>query len=408
MKILMITTSYPRWKDDYIGIFVEGLSKPLVENGNEVYVIAPGHEDSKNSEILDGVNIKRVKYWFTQKGQKLAYGAGIPTNIKKSFLAKIQIPFLVIAMFFRGIKYARKSDIIHVHWPIAGIVGILFKKLFRKKYIVTVYGVEVYVGKFTFLVKSILKNADYVIYISNYTKSRTPIRKSENSESVISLGIDHVRFNPLIRNNNPREKLGISDTDKIIFSIGRLIERKGFPYLIKAMKIMIEKYPDIKLIIGGKGPEMDNLVELIHELKLNENIQMIGYIESELLPYYYASADVFVIPSIIDSSGDTEGLGLVTVEAMACETPVIGSNVGGITDVIDDEETGFLVEQKNSEEIADKIIFYLDNPEKARQFGIAGAKKAREIFNWETYTRKTIEIYRKVLTSKKKQTWNIL
>jgi len=395
----MLTTSYPRWKDDSVGIFVDGLCKPLVENGNEVYVIAPGHPDAKKMEKLDGVNIRRINYWFTQKGQKLAYGAGIPTNIKKSFLAKIQIPLLILAMFFRGIKYARKSNIIHVHWPIAGLVGMLFKKFFGKKYVVTVYGVEVYVGKFTFLIKSILKNADYIICISDYTRSRTPIRRAENSECVISLGIDHVRFNRTVRNESPREKLGISDTEKIIFSIGRLIERKGFPYLIKAMEIVCGKEPDAKLIIGGKGPEKDELVDLIHELKLEQNVKMAGYISNELLPYYYASADVFVIPSIIDSGGDTEGLGLVTVEAMACETPVIGTNVGGITDVIDDGETGFLVEQKNPEEIAEKIISYLENPEKARQFALAGAKKAREVFNWETYTRKTIEIYEKILKS---------
>ena len=179
-----------------------------------------------------------------------------------------------------------------------------------------------------------------------------------------------------------------------------MIERKGFPYLIHAMKIVRATYSDAMLFLGGEGPEQKNIAALVNELGLDENICLIGRVADDLMPYYYSAADVFVIPSIVDSNGDTEGLGLVAVEAMACRTPVVGTSVGGIPDIIDDGINGFLVPEKNPIAIAEKITYLLKNSDGARRMAHAGREKVEMIFNWDVNVKKTIEIYELLLSSK--------
>ena len=182
------------------------------------------------------------------------------------------------------------------------------------------------------------------------------------------------------------------DAEYLILSVGRLIDWKGTKYLITAMKEIIKKIPNAKLVIGGIGPEKENLEKLTEELKLKNNVIFTGYIEDIDLLKYYASSDIFVLPSI-NLNGHTETLGVVLLEAMACGTPVIGSNVGGIPDIIKDGYNGFLVSEKSPEDLADKIIELLSNKELAEEFATNGLKTVQEKFSWISVTERFIEVY---------------
>jgi len=167
--------------------------------------------------------------------------------------------------------------------------------------------------------------------------------------------------------------------------------------LIMAMEEIIKMYPDAKLLIGGDGPEKENLVTLCSMLKLDENVKFFGYIPEERMPQVYASADIFVLPSIVTRHGDTEGLGVVLLEAIASGIPVIGSDIGGIPDIIEDGKTGLLVEPKSADDLAKKIIFLFSN----KTFSDNLTKNARDLLNvkysWDIVTVQFSHVIRRVL-----------
>jgi glycosyltransferase involved in cell wall biosynthesis len=134
-----------------------------------------------------------------------------------------------------------------------------------------------------------------------------------------------------------------------------------------AMKKIIRKFPNAKLIIGGTGPEKEKSEKLTEELNLKKNVVFMWYIENMVLSKYYASSDIFVLPSI-NLNGLTEALGVVLLEAMARGTPAIGTTVGGVPDIIKDGYNGFLVEQKSSEQIAERVLELLNNEELRERF----------------------------------------
>jgi len=136
---------------------------------------------------------------------------------------------------------------------------------------------------------------------------------------------------------------------------------------------------------------------MIIKLELQNEVEIIKNVSDEELLRLYNSSDLFVLPSITDSQGNTEGLGVVLLEAMASGLPVIGSNVGGIKDIIVDNETGLLFQEKNSQEIVDKIIFTIENKSKMNKLAENGLNFVEENFNWEIVAESYQDCYKSVL-----------
>ena len=395
-SVLVLTTSFPLDSSSIaIGSFVFEKCRHLVNNGLNVKVIAPHARGAKKREIINGIKINRFKYFFPARFQMLAYGAGIPTNIRTSYLAKLQLPFFMLAFFVSTIREAKNYDIIHCHWSFAGLIGILAAKLFNKKIILMMHGAEVFVYGDNPLLKLILKNVDFLISNSTFTAKKTLAVYHSKNFMVIPPGVDIKRFYPKNKRIELRKSLNINDTDLFIFAIGNFIERKGFEYLIEALNIIVSQkgFTHIKLGIGGRGPLRDKYEKMIKRYSLVDYAIFLGFIKDEDMPSYYTLADIFVLPSIVDSSGDTEGLGVVLLEANACQTPVIGSRVGGIPDIIKDGINGLLVEPKNPTDLAEKIIKLAHNRKLREQMGKNGRKIVEQNFNWSAIAAKLVDIY---------------
>lgn len=397
MRICLLTTSYPRAPGDPTGPFVEGLCRPLVQLGHDVTVVAPSEAGVPREDVLDGVRIRRAQYWCPERGQKLAYGAGIPENLKLHSSAKFQIPFLVGAMVRNAWAIARNSDIIHAHWPLAGMAGVVLKRSLRKKLVVTVHGAGVYTGKYRKAVGYVLEHADFLIYNSTYTRDKCFVRKDLAHEKVIPPGIDTDKFKPSEMPGVILGRYGIPPAGRVVLAIGRLVERKGFEYLVRAMKPVLSEYPEACLAIGGTGPEGDRLRQMAEDMDIEGAVHLLGKIPDQHLASIYGKAAVFVLPAIVDDAGDTEGLGMVTIEAMSCGVPVIGSDVGGIPDVIADGKNGYLVAEKDVDSLAGKIKSVLSNPAIGRQMGQVGRERAQAIFNWQVNAEQTAKVYEGLL-----------
>ncbi len=182
--------------------------------------------------------------------------------------------------------------------------------------------------------------------------------------------------------------------EKHILFVGRLIERKGLPYLIRAMDSIVKQRPHdrIMLHIVGTGPEQCMVDELVASLKLSPHIVFHGVVSDEDLVSLYRSADVFVLPSIMDKKGDTEGLGVVLVEAMSFLTPVVASDVGGISDVVISEKTGMLVPEKAPQALAEAIIKILDDESFAKELTENALSHVQGYFDWQRIVNEVIKI----------------
>jgi len=397
INVCYLVTTYPRNNKDLEVPWLRKIVNMLSDKIN-IMIFAPSYNGIK-SHSIDKVFVYRYRY-FIKNFEFLTHDEGAPNKIKKNPLLKLlTIPFLIsgiLQFFILNIK--KKFNIIHIHWPFPmGIIGIPIGKLFKKKIILNFHGASLLMAKeYPFvnkILRILIKHSDIIIANSTFTARK--IKEIYNKKVYI------IPFGSTIKislKTTLKEEKRKSNKFKILF-VGRLIERKGVKYLVLATKILIEKYKftNIEVNIVGDGFEKENILQLIKEKNLENFIFLRGKVSSKSLSRYYTDADIFVLPAIIDSRGDTEGLGVVLIEALLNKKFVIASNIGGIPDIIKNNKTGFLVKEKNPEEIAKKIMFIVKNFNKIRHIPENGYKYVQKHFNWENIFNRLLSIYKNLI-----------
>lgn len=207
-------------------------------------------------------------------------------------------------------------------------------------------------------------------------------------------GIDTAYFHPAKDDKGVRTYYEINDDEYMIFACGRMVERKGFRYLLEAMPYILKDCPNTKLVIGGDGPEKKGLEKLIDELGITSKVILPGFIPDDKFSEHMAASDVFVLPSIVDSRGDTEGSATILLEAMASGKPIIGTSVGGIPYAIKDGQGGYLVEPENPKQLAEKITVLLKDENLRKELGIRGRKYVEDNFSCDRIARRYIEKFK--------------
>jgi glycosyltransferase involved in cell wall biosynthesis len=180
--------------------------------------------------------------------------------------------------------------------------------------------------------------------------------------------------------------------EKSILFVGRLIERKGVSHLVRALGALRQRTP-ARLVVIGDGPERSRLEQLARDVGVAAHVEFRGRVSNEELRHAYAAADVFVLPSVVDARQDTEGLGVVLLEAMNYAVPVIASEIGGITDIVQHERTGLLVPPGDEVALGRALSRVLTDSVLARTLGEAGRQHLREAFSWSRIVDRWEEIY---------------
>lgn len=390
-KICILTSSFPRYERDPVSPFLYELCKNLVKIGHEVHVIAPHYPSASKFEKMRSVNVHRFVYFMPKKLQILAYGDRMPSNVANSQLAKLLVPFYIASLLKKALTVIKRFriDVVFAFWAIPqGIVGVLIKKMMRRPLLTRIFPVELALSESEFklcqpLLRAVIAESDVVIPNSNYTRQRlVEFDCNARKLDVILPGVDFKKYGGNEAIQNPFQKYGIEKEARVILSVGRLVERKGFEYLIGAMASLRNDFPSVKLLIAGYGPREEHLKSLAIEMKLEDSVVFTGEVSEEELLACYSRADVFVLPAIVDSKGDTEGLGVVLLEAMAAGKPVVATKVGGIPEAVVDGETGMLVEPKNSAALGKAIRTILLNPTLGNALGRKGKELVKEKFDW--------------------------
>jgi len=159
----------------------------------------------------------------------------------------------------------------------------------------------------------------------------------------------------------------------------------------------------VELDIVGAGPEEENLRNLVQQMGLADRVNLAGRVSNVELKEYYASCDCFVLPAIIDSRGDTEGLGVVLIEALSYRKPVVASALGGIVDIIHHEKTGLAVPEKDPKALAGAISLFLTDQNLSRPLAEAGYKFVQRYFDWNRITDKWLSLYQELIARKSKE-----
>jgi glycosyltransferase involved in cell wall biosynthesis len=224
--------------------------------------------------------------------------------------------------------------------------------------------------------------ADIIFTTSTYLLNIVKKLVGEEKARLWHIGVD-VESYPRVAHSDK--------TQYIVLSVGRLIERKGFRFLVQAIPEILEQIPNTRFRIIGEGPEERNLLNLAKELNVSDSLEILSSQPS--IKGYYASSDLFVLPSIITATGVTEGLGVPLLEAQASCLPVVASKVGGITDAVDNEKTGFLVSPSEPKELAAAILRTLSDAELRQRLGNAGRFQMQKEFMLTTQAQKLVSSY---------------
>lgn len=292
-----------------------------------------------------------------------------------------------------------KIEIIQVsHILPIGTVAYLIKKWLKIPYLVYIHGMDILLvqkpARKLKMAKKILKDAQAVVVNSRYSKGLVAgLGVGEEKIRVISPSTKIYKQKPNLELvSQLRQKYELQDK-KIIFSVGRLVERKGFDLVVKALSAILKEVPEAIYLLAGVGPFESRIKELITELNLGNKVILLGEIKEEELASFYELADLFIMPSLeLKAKGDTEGFGIVFLEANAFGKPVIGTKVGGIPDAVIDGETGLLIEPNNIEEISRTVIKLLRDNGLAQRLGSQGQKRVLRDFNCLTQAKKIEEL----------------
>jgi len=367
MKIAIVVHYFPPKHIGGTEIASFNIAKYLVQKGHEVHVITWLDSDFPKNNMEEGFYIHRV------------FGK----NIR----------FLTTIFYWFKIFICLKSihpDIIHVQNFGLGISAFFSKKFFRTPYLIYARGSENIFDR-SFILKKITKlvitNADKLLVLTKDMKKE--LKMIYNGEIlVVPNGIELDRFK-----NLSKRKLQKINKKTIIF-VGRLYSVKGLIYLIEAMVIIQNEENNTNLLIIGIGPEKKSLEMMVKKLHLEHFVKFIGDIAYTEIPKYLVQADVFALPSV------SEGFPNVILEAMAAGLPIVSTNIGGLSEIIHNEENGYLVEPKNSEQLAYKILEILKNPEIGHIMSLNNMEKVKE-YSWESVIESLENIYINILTTSK-------
>ena len=235
--------------------------------------------------------------------------------------------------------------------------------------------------------------SDKIVTVSEYVRQYL-ISEGISSEKITAIptGIDPEQFSPDKAAAVLREELKLSPDIPLVGTIAILRRKKGHHVLLNAITLVLEKIPEAVFIFAGDGPQKQNILNRISELGLLNKVVMLGLRKD--IPDILKSIDVFVLPTL------QEALGTSFLEAMAMGKPVIGTNVGGVGEVIKDGVNGYLVEPDNPVALADAIIKMFRDKEKAGQMGIEGRKIAKQDFSLEKMREGMFALYSSLLGNK--------
>jgi L-malate glycosyltransferase len=353
-----------------------------------------------------GVVATELGKLLAEKGHEIHFiSSSLPFRLKKMYrniyshevevnqYSVFQYPPYDIALASKIAEVAvlENLDVLHVHYAIPhAVCAILARQMSGRdlKIVTTLHGTDItvlgYDPSLTDAIRFGIEKSDYVTAVSNSLIQQTyDLIKPDKEIDCVYNFID-TRVNKRLQSLDLKKEYGILPEEKVVIHVSNFRPVKRVPDVIKAFAGIAEKMP-AKLLLVGDGPEMKTVCSLASELGIRDRVLLLG--KQERVEELYSISDLMLLLS------EKESFGLVALEAMACGVPCIGTNVGGIPEVIVDGETGFVCELGNIEEITSKAVTILSKPELHKSFAENSIERAEKSFSAEQIVTEYETIY---------------
>jgi len=357
----------------------------LHDEGVEVEVLAPSWKGLA-SHAIDGIAVHRFRY-APAPLEILTHDEGAPSKMaNRPWMQLLAAPYILsgfLLCLWRCWRF--RPDVIHAHWPFPhGLIALAGKWIFRIPVVLNFHGAELLLIRkhpwVATVLRFLLRRADCVLANSSFTAQKVKL--------VYPCSVELSPYGTTLSSAEPVP--GKAAAPFIALFVGRHIERKGLIHLIAAAALLDPLRFQIRIV--GHGDLTNSLVGEVARLNL-ANVVFTGKLSKAALEQEYRSAHCFVLPAIVDSKGDTEGLGVVLIEAAELNLPLVASQVGGIGDVVVDGVSGLLVPEKNPQALAAAFQKLADDPEFALQLVHGAHKHIEQYFSWNTIVAKQLALY---------------
>ncbi|TMI37485.1 glycosyltransferase family 4 protein [Candidatus Bathyarchaeota archaeon] len=379
---MMLTWEFPPRIIGGISTHVYHLSRALVEKGTSVRVITCDFPNAPAEEIIDGVPVSRVDSGRVPESNFLLW----IYHLNSQMISKTTELF-----------ETERFDLIHAHDWVVGRAAVELKNRLGLPLISTIHATEIgrggsldgeYRRKVRDIERLLVEQSDGIICCSNYMLDHIQyvLGAVKTKIRVIPNGVEASRFN-----NGRQPQLiptGVSEDRKTILYVGRIVREKGIFTLLDAFEKLRKQGKDVSLVLVGEGPLKEDLAKEVLRRKLNDRVKLAGFVDEKKLVSLYNSSDAFVLPS------HYEPFGMVALEAMASRVPVVVSDVGGLSEIVEDGITGVKVPAANPSTLAEGILRVLEDRELSEQLKENAYRAVQERYRWDMIAEKTIEAYR--------------
>lgn len=409
MKIAFVVSGFPVLSETFILNQITG----LLDLGQDVEIFAGANpKGRKIHSIVERYHLMKRVHYFNIPTEKinrvLAATCSVITNLHKDpvkILKSIDIfkyrkDASPLKLLYWLIPFLNKNfDIIHCHFGPNGIIGVLLKEIGIKGEIVTTfhgYDMSAFVlNNSNGIYENLFCNGDLFMPISDrWEKKLIELGCDKKKIIVHHMGIDLGRFRFSERKKRFAEPIRI-------LTVGRLVEKKGHEYAIKAAAKIVTEHKNIAYIIAGDGPLRSELESLVSRLGIGAHVRFLGALEQDEILKLYQQAHIFICPSITAGDGDQEGTPVVLMEAQATGLPTVCSCHSGIAEVVRNGRSGFLVPERDVNALADRLDYLIDHPDLWSKMGKFGRQFVEEHYNIKKLNRRLVRIYQSLLNGRR-------
>jgi glycosyltransferase involved in cell wall biosynthesis len=382
----MVTTSYPRFPGDSVGTFMEPIAKGLAARGHEIHVVAPWHPAITRGREEDGVFFHFFKYAPLPAVNVFGYAQGMHADVRLRGAAWAAAPLALASGTFKAMRVAqkRRATIMHGHWVVpGGAMAALARPALPL--VVSLHGSDVFVAERVAPARAVARRvfgrAGAVTACSpDLGRRAIALGAAPDRLDVIPYGVDTGRFAPdAAARAECRARLNIPFERPLIFSAGRLVRKKGFEYLIDALPLVGHANP--LLAIAGTGDLSGELAARAAAAG-GTRVIFLGNLAQGDVARWFAAADIAVVPSVRDDSGNVDGLPNTVMEALASGTPLVATPAGGIESIVEDGRTGLIVAERSPDGLARAIESVLRDPALGARLGAQARAMVEQRFGW--------------------------